>query len=119
VDESYQTIMEDRHSSVTMVHKTEMLPLPERLVTERNFREAKPFVSEAKSQILEDPKNADRLYRMMKWQEATLERYHKQTNHSKPKYNIELHVIRLGDVALCTNEFELFSDYGIRIQARS
>ena len=32
---------------------------------------------------------------------------------------MELHVIRLGDVAICTNEFELFSDFGIRMMARS
>jgi len=32
---------------------------------------------------------------------------------------IEFHVIRLGDIALATNPFELYLDYGIRIQARS
>lgn len=32
---------------------------------------------------------------------------------------MELHVIRLGDIAFASNSFELFSDYGIRIQARS
>jgi len=31
----------------------------------------------------------------------------------------ECHVMRLGEVAMATNPFELFSDYGIRIQARS
>ena len=31
----------------------------------------------------------------------------------------EFHVVRLGDVAVVTNPFELFVDYGIRIQARS
>jgi hypothetical protein len=30
-----------------------------------------------------------------------------------------LHVLRLGDVAICTNEFELFLDYGLRMQSRS
>ena len=30
-----------------------------------------------------------------------------------------LHVIRLGEAAVITNPFELFTDYGIRIQARS
>ena len=32
---------------------------------------------------------------------------------------IEFHVLRLGDVALATNPFELYLDYGIRIEARS
>jgi len=32
---------------------------------------------------------------------------------------MEFHVLRLGDVALATNPFELYLDYGIRIEARS
>jgi sugar phosphate isomerase/epimerase len=32
---------------------------------------------------------------------------------------IEAHVLRLGDVAMATNPFELFLDYGIRLKARS
>jgi len=31
----------------------------------------------------------------------------------------EVHVLRLGDAAVVTNPFELFTDYGIRMQARS
>jgi hypothetical protein len=32
---------------------------------------------------------------------------------------VELHVLRLGDVAMATNPFELYLDYGIRMKARS
>ena len=39
-----------------------------------------------------------------------------QTDSVQP---IEFHVIRLGDIALATNPFELYLDYGIRIEARS
>lgn len=34
-------------------------------------------------------------------------------------FTIESHVVRFGGVALCTNPFELFLDYGNRIKARS
>jgi len=39
-----------------------------------------------------------------------------ETDSVKP---IEFHVIRLGDIAMATNPFELYLDYGIRIKARS
>lgn len=32
---------------------------------------------------------------------------------------IEFHILRLGDIAIATNPFELYLDYGIRIKARS
>ena len=34
-------------------------------------------------------------------------------------YPIESHIIRLGDIAIATNPFELFLDYGNRMKARS
>lgn len=119
VEEAHEVVKNDKHTTLVMQHKTEMLPLPERLVTDKDYNEAKAFVTNAQKQIATDPKAADRLYRMMKWQEATLERHERQKNNLNALYNMELHVIRLGDVAICTNEFELFSDYGIRIQSRS
>lgn len=39
-----------------------------------------------------------------------------QTDPVKP---VEFHALRLGDVAIATNPFELFVDYGARIEARS
>ena len=32
---------------------------------------------------------------------------------------MELHVIRLGDIVIATNRFELFLDFGLRMKARS
>ena len=40
-------------------------------------------------------------------------------NNPDPRFDAEVHVVRLGDVAICTNPFELYTDYGIRIKARS
>ena len=38
---------------------------------------------------------------------------------SSPNMPIEIHVIRLGEIAFATNPFELYLDYGIRIQELS
>jgi len=60
-----------------------------------------------------------REYRRKKWYEMTVNRFNRQRTDPKPTYEMELHVLRIGDVAICTNSFELFTDYGIRMKARS
>lgn len=119
VDEAYEAVKTERQTGLALVHKVERLSLPERLVTERDYNEARASVANAQKQIEADPAAADRLYRRMTWEQETLKRYERQQRERAPLYEMELHVIRLGDIAICTNEFELFSDFGIRIQARS
>src|SRR5262249_9891505 len=47
------------------------------------------------------------------------DRYERQKAGPVDPFTMELHVIRLGDVAIATNVFELFTDFGIQIKARS
>jgi hypothetical protein len=53
----------------------------------------------------------------MTWFGDVLKRYEKQK--ANPDHETEIHVLRIGDAVICTNQFELFTDYGTRIQARS
>lgn len=119
VEEAYEVVKDDRHADVPLVHKVETLPLPMRLVTDAEYAEAKAAFEQAKAQIARDPKAADRAHRRMKWYEVTVRRYGTQKTDPKPACEMELHVVRIGDAVVCTNAFELFTDYGIRIKARS
>ena len=46
-----------------------------------------------------------------------IQRYREQQYYET--FAIESHVVRFGDIAICTNPFELFLDYGNRVKARS
>ena len=48
---------------------------------------------------------------------GTINRYELQKTMST--YEDEIHIIRFGDIAIATNPYELFLDYGNRIRARS
>ena len=119
VDDVYQAVKDDRHSDVPLIHRTETIRLPMRLVTESEYAEAKAAFDQAAAQIEKDPKAADRAYRRMKWYEQTINRFEMQKTDPNPTHKIELHVLRCGDAVICTNPFELFTDFGIRIKARS
>jgi hypothetical protein len=45
------------------------------------------------------------------------ERY--ELEKSQPKLPTEVHVVRIGDIVIATNPFELYLDYGMRIKVRS
>jgi hypothetical protein len=62
-----------------------------------------------------DDKNDD--FVLMRNLEGVVNRFHQQRR--EPSYKAELHVLRLGDMALSTSPFELYLDYGLRIRARS
>ena len=54
-----------------------------------------------------------------RWHQAVVERYEAQHAGTEGACKMELHALRLGDVAIATNEFELFTDYGVQMKARS
>jgi hypothetical protein len=119
VDDAYEVVKNDRHTDVPVVHKVETVELPMRLVTEDEFAEAKAGVDAASAKIKQDPKSADREHRRMKWYQATVDRFERQKTEPNPVLEMELHVVRIGGVVICTNQFELFTDFGVRIKARS
>ena len=113
VDDVYAVAKDDIHTDVPMIHKVQTVPLPIRMVTEEELADAKAQAAK----LLEQEKKGANVHGRRMWNERIVDRYEWQ--RSNPIYPMEAHVIRLGDVAICTNPFELFTDYGVRIQARS
>lgn len=110
-DEAYAGAEKERHSDVALIHKVETLELPPRLVSPAEYAAGKLQVEELKT----DPKSQ----RKMLWEQRVVDRYLQQEAGKTEPYKIELHVLRLGDVAIATNPFELFTDYGIQMKSRS
>lgn len=60
---------------------------------------------------------ASSAYRRMLWNQNVANRYEQQKRTDT--LPVELHVLRLGDMAFASNPFELYVDYGIQIKVRS
>lgn len=57
-------------------------------------------------------------YRMMNWNERVIERYSRQ-QQMENTMPVELHALRIGDIAMTTSPFEYYLDFGLQIKAHS
>jgi hypothetical protein len=97
-----------------LVHKTFTMDLPFRRVTMGEYNEAKEkfdrYISGKKTVNYADKANT-------LFETGIMTRYAEQ--QKQDLVNIEVHVMKLGNVAIATNPFEIFVDFGNRIRARS
>lgn len=109
--EAYEAARKEPYREVDFAHRVQDIELSPRVISSEE-------VAQAKAQIAELSKQEGTLTRI-KWHQSVLDRFEKQQAGTFEKFPMELHVIRLGDVAIATNGFELFTDYGIQIKSRS
>lgn len=110
-EEAYEVAREDVRGDVPLRNHVGAIELPFRQVTEAEAAQAR----EQAARYAKDPTQTWN-YR---WNQSVVDRYEQQQAGTEGTYKMELHVLRLGDVAIATNDFELFTDYGIQIKARS
>lgn len=133
IDQTLALIQDEVNWAPTVVHRADMLDLPRRSLSAEDVREAlaeserhRPEYErllaelEANPQAREVPRwyqALSKAYRLIKRGEAVEERYRLQ--QQSPFLTVEVHAIRLGDIGMVTNPFELYLDYGMRIRERS
>lgn len=103
-----------------LVHIVEALPLPRRKVTDVEVIHAQTMLEKLmKDPVYIDPETFDPTIResFIKRNKNVIDRY--ENFEKNPVLPMELHVLRLGDIAFCTSSFELYLDFGLRIGARS
>jgi len=111
-EEAYAGARQEKHSDVAMVHHVHDIQLPVRLVTKEEYENAKAKLTEFAATDARHNWSA-------KWHGGAIDRYEQQLAGTVEPYKMELHAMRLGDVAIATNPFELFTDFGIQMKARS
>ena len=95
------------------MHTVRDIKLPRRRVTDKEFAAAKAEYERLSKQAKPGRQGHMRGIR----EKRVMDRYAQQGEN--PDFEMELHVVRLGDVAIATNPFELYLDYGVQMQARS
>ena len=105
----------DIRTELPFIHKTQLMPLPVRKVTKREYQDAKAGMKELEAKGLDKLDSPS--YIRWRINRNIAARY--EIQDKEPVYRTEVHVLRLGDVAIATNPFELFVDYGLRMKARS
>ncbi|EAQ82171.1 hypothetical protein DSM3645_00615 [Blastopirellula marina DSM 3645] len=108
-EDVYQVVKADRRDDVLLEHQVKDVLLPYRKVTAQEAEQAAREVEK-----MTDPKEVWN----RRWHGQVVERYETQRKEL-PNYEMELHAVRLGDVVVVTNDFELFTDFGVQIKARS
>ncbi len=98
-------------------HEIIEMSLPLRLVSKEDYEEAAKEVAVIKGRFSkENPMTMQDVVRAFEPQGVVL-RWELQQKTSQ--YHFKMHVLRIGNIAVVTNPFELFHEYGMRMKARA
>lgn len=110
-EQAYAGAKQEKFADVPFAHQVADIELPERIVTKGEKEDALAQAEKYK----ENPKYA----RRVKWHRKVAERYERQQRGEIVPYRHDLHTLRIGDIAIATNDFELFLQFGIQMKAKS
>ncbi len=110
-EEALEGARHDIRDDVEFAHSVRDIELPYRKVT---ILERAAAMTEA-AKYKDDPKQRWNYG----WNQRVVDRFNEQKAGTQKPYQMELHALRLGDCAIATNDFELYTDFGVQMKARS
>ena len=121
VSETWEAVRKTATANVPLAHRVETLQLPMRKVTEQEYNQAKAECERIAAAILANSDKAPAEVDWMAggWHGGVVKRYEAQQNDPDVRFATPIHVIRLGETAIFTNQFEMFTDYGVQMKAQS
>ncbi len=123
LNEVYEWAKKEKYSDVPIKHSVKILPLPKRLITEEEYNFCKmkmdtvKFTEQVTDDKVDDFKRNTSMLSYYSDYVTIVERY--EADKKCKTFDSEIHVIRVGDMAFTTNQFELYMDFAHQIQARS
>ena len=125
VDEVLPLASKDIRDELEFCHAVTNLDLKQRIASNEDLETAKAEVASWKAK-LDELKDADPAsfeyscaFRRIGFNQKVIDMYHAQQLGEQLSSPVELQTIRLGDIAMSTNRFEYYLDFGMRIKARS
>jgi hypothetical protein len=103
----------DIRTDAPFSHTTTDLELPPRKILPREYEDSKKVVAQFGD--VKDPDN--RTLTMINREKEVMRRF--EEADKLPPFALEMHVLRIGDIAIATNPFELYLDYGVQMKANS
>ena len=98
-------------------HEIVKMELPIRKVKEEDYQEARRLFTDHVKKFSPENRMTMKDVVYLFEPQGVLLRYEMQ--NKTDVFEFDMHVIRLGNIAISTNPFELFTEYGMRIKARS
>ena len=117
VDDVLPLAHKEPYERVTLRHLVEKVPVARWMVTDEELATAREDLARADAEVPADARAASVRHVWINRCRRLMSRY--QAQQAQPFLMEEVHAIRLGEVAFATNRFELYLDYGLRIEARS
>lgn len=120
VEDTWDVVAQTRETPKCVRTLYKEIDLPERKLTKSDYDFAIAEAERLEKIAAESPDGgASGAFTQAKWRRRVAARWEKLKENPNPIYPTCIRVVRIGDIVLCTNQFELYTDFGIQMKARS